>query len=465
MRGVGVDFGTSNSAVACYDGERLEVLRLDAAAARPEVMPTALYMSCERQAEVGTGAIERYVRENAGRNIEPGREDVGAIEITVSEGDAGGPRGSDGSITTQIAVHAMTDRGLPGRLFRGLKRWLGEPSVEYLRVFGTDFRVVALLTPILEHMAHTAQGRSGEGAPYVGRPVRFEGRADDATERATCRLLEACGYAGLKDAVLYPEPVAVARSFLHTREAPSRGLVLAFDFGGGTLDLTLVRRVRDDFRVLATEGLGIGGDEIDRRVYRSLVFPELGKGCVVRNALETELETFDFEPFERRLLNWPLAYELNRPELRGYIHDCMRIGGDAERRLARLLSVVKGNLAYGVFQAIEAAKLALSERTEATIELPDVDLCVPITRAAFEALLEPVLDEVDACIAGLLKSARVSADDVDVVVRTGGSSQIPAVRGRLAAHFGDRVVEHGVFTSIAAGLALASWHGHAPPLD
>ena len=138
---------------------------------------------------------------------------------------------------------------------------------------------------------------------------------------------------------------------------------------------------------------------------------------------------------------------------------------DAERRLARLLSVVKGNLAYGVFQAIEAAKLALSERTEATIELPDVDLCVPITRAAFEALLEPLLDEVDACIAALLKNAGVSADDVDVVVRTGGTSQIPAVRRRLAAHFGDRVVEHGVFTSIAAGLALASWHGHAPPLD
>ena len=65
----------------------------------------------------------------------------------------------------------------------------------------------------------------------------------------------------------------------------------------------------------------------------------------------------------------------------------------------------------------------------------------------------------------VLRLDPAAAGDVVVVVRTGGTSQIPAVRRRLAAHFGDRVVEHVVFTSITAGLALASWHGHASPLD
>jgi hypothetical chaperone protein len=44
-----------------------------------------------------------------------------------------------------------------------------------------------------------------------------------------------------------------------------------------------------------------------------------------------------------------------------------------------------------------------------------------------------------------------------VVVRTGGSSSIPAVIRRLDQRFPGRVVEHDRFTSIAAGLAIASF--------
>ena len=70
MRGYGIDFGTSNSTVARYDGERLELLRIDLAAQPPEVMPSALYLSRELQATVGASAVDTYLRENAGRNID-----------------------------------------------------------------------------------------------------------------------------------------------------------------------------------------------------------------------------------------------------------------------------------------------------------------------------------------------------------------------------------------------------------
>jgi hypothetical chaperone protein len=49
---------------------------------------------------------------------------------------------------------------------------------------------------------------------------------------------------------------------------------------------------------------------------------------------------------------------------------------------------------------------------------------------------------------------------VDVVVRTGGSSLIPAVMRIIEDHFSGRVVEHDPFTSVAAGLAIANYHGY-----
>ena len=53
---------------------------------------------------------------------------------------------------------------------------------------------------------------------------------------------------------------------------------------------------------------------------------------------------------------------------------------------------------------------------------------------------------------------RLPGDSIDVVIRTGGSSRIPAVARLLDEAFPGRVVEHGAFTSIAAGLAIAACH-------
>ncbi|MFT7044184.1 MAG: putative chaperone protein [Candidatus Azotimanducaceae bacterium] len=49
---------------------------------------------------------------------------------------------------------------------------------------------------------------------------------------------------------------------------------------------------------------------------------------------------------------------------------------------------------------------------------------------------------------------------MDVVIRTGGSSQIAAVRRLLDQRFEGKVTAHDPFTSVAAGLAIASYHGY-----
>ena len=151
-------------------------------------------------------------------------------------------------------------------------------------------------------------------------------------------------------------------------------------------------------------------------------------------------------------------YELNRPELRERIVQDMRGGGPTGRKLERLFELVTRNHGYRVFQAIEQAKIELSERVRTTISVPELDLCVPLERDVFERLIAPQLNDVDGALERVLELAQVRAGDVGIVVRTGGSSKIPAVIDRLDARFPGRVVEHDPFTSIAAGLALASYH-------
>ena len=86
MMGAGIDFGTSNSSVAIFDGERVVGVRVEAGPPH-EVMPTALYLDRDRHAEIGTAAIEAYVRENAGRSVNLVSEVVGEIEMTFAGTD------------------------------------------------------------------------------------------------------------------------------------------------------------------------------------------------------------------------------------------------------------------------------------------------------------------------------------------------------------------------------------------
>jgi hypothetical chaperone protein len=453
--GIGIDFGTSNSAVALFDGERVISIEVDRA---ETVIPTALYLDRNLRAEVGQAAIDAYLRDNSGRVVELVREQVGEIEVTVSGGDTiRGPASEGGAITDTHLVHAYTDRALPGRLFRGVKRWLGNPSIDGVRVFGRNYRIVALVTPILKHLFDSAHS-DGSGV-HVGRPVHFEGRQPKADATALARLAAACRYAGIPAPILYPEPVAAALSFLHTEHSDQPQTTLTFDFGAGTLDLTVLRGRGSQFEVVATYGVAIGGDAIDRLLYRKKVFPELGEGVLVDRPVGAELQrvSFPFEEFADRLLNWPLAYELNRSELREKIVQGMQAGGETETKLSRLRELIDQNHAYRVFQAIERSKIELSTADTSAIRVPELALELPLEREEFESILEPLLVEVRRSVEEVLTAAGLAPDGVTQVVRTGGSSCIPAVSGLLETVFPGRVVEHDPFTSVAAGLAIAAY--------
>ena len=73
-------------------------------------------------------------------------------------------------------------------------------------------------------------------------------------------------------------------------------------------------------------------------------------------------------------------------------------------------------------------------------------------------IAEP-LQRIKRVVDETVARANLKHADIDLVLRTGGSSQIPAVKQLLDQRFGGRVVEHDPFTSVAAGLAIANFNG------
>jgi molecular chaperone DnaK (HSP70) len=215
------------------------------------------------------------------------------------------------------------------------------------------------------------------------------------------------------------------------------------------------------FEVLATQGMALGGDRIDQLIFEQMLFPELGKGeRWVRDVDGREIDTlFPFGEFESSLINWPTTFLLNQNQTRAMVVDRIARGGPAAVKFQRLLDLVTFNYSYNCFQAIRRAKVELSSVRHTRIDIPELNLLVPFDRQQLDAILQPVLARTRECIDALLQRAGLAPNDVSVVIRTGGTSQIVAVRALLEQLFPGRVEGHDPFTSVASGLAIAAQRG------
>jgi hypothetical chaperone protein len=461
MIGVGVDFGTSNSTVAWFDGREIRYVRLEATG---PIMPTAIHLNRNYQALTGGAAVEQYVEENRARLVELVPEVIGVQATAIGDGKTKDAEGAPEN-PRNVVYGPLVDRGMPGRLFLGLKRLLGNPQPDRLVVFDRPYRLVALITPILMRMREVAEDttRGTIDRVHVGRPVEFEGRDPRHNHVALGRLSEASENAGFRNVRFYPEPIAATLSFLWQAQLKQRGVVLTVDFGGGTLDLSVLRYEGLNFEVLATAGTGLGGDRIDQLIFRELLFPLLGKGESWSRRVDGRLiETpFPFEEYEEGLLNWAITHLLNQNQYKARLATAIANGGAAAVKFERLKDVINYNYSYNIFRAIRQAKAELSSLEATVVDIPELNLRVPFTRVHFNAMLRDALTSLDELIAHVVHDAGIALADIDVVIRTGGSSQIVAVKELLEARFPGKVTEHDPFTSVAGGLAVANYHGYA----
>jgi hypothetical chaperone protein len=460
MIGVGLDFGTSNSTAAWFDGKSLHYVSLEQTS---PILPTAIRLDRNYVAMTGSAAINQYVEENRGRLVELVPEIIGEASSTIGGGELGDSNSALDTARNPI-YGQLIDLGLPGRLFHGLKRLLGDHRIDRLSVFDRSYRLVALITPILLRMREGIQKamRNPVQHIHIGRPVNFEGYDESRNDVAVARLLEANEHAGFRNINFYPEPVAATLSYLWRAQRMDKGIVLTVDFGGGTLDLCVVRYDGSAFEVLATDGIGLGGNRIDQLIYRKLLFPLLGANDTYSRKVDgREIETpFPFHEFESGLLNWPITHMLNQNRTKTMVMEAIAQGGPNRPKFECLNDLIAYNYSYNCFQAIKSAKAALSEHTETVIDIPELNLHIPFTRAQLDAILADELDNLRGLIDRLLTSVGLQRTEVSHVIRTGGSSLIVAVKRLLDDMFPDKVAAHDPFTSVAGGLAIANYYGY-----
>ena len=459
--GIGIDFGTSNSAAAVFDGERVTLIKLSA----PDtVMPSANYIDKSYRSSIGQRAIDDYIEGNTGRKVELSVEVLGEARSGTGGGESamGGAGETD---TATVYGQAFNDSNLPGRLFRGTKRLLGNAATDRTVVFEKVFRLVALVTPILVGIHRSIESTIGYKIKHacLGHPVNFEGIQSGRNNIALDRLCESYGYAGISEQSFCPEPTAATISFLHNNPQSSDELVLTVDFGGGTLDFSVLQRNGSTFQVQATHGVALGGDRIDQTIFRELLFPLLGQGERWNRVIDgSRVDTlFPFGEIEELLINWPISYTLNQNKYTASVMQRMAESDPGAEKFKRLYDLILQNYSYQVFEAIKEFKAQLSVEESAVLDIPEIDVQVVVERWEFEMMISDLLLEFEQAITVVLEKANCRSDDIDLVLRTGGSSLIPAVKDILDNQFRGKVVEHDPFTSVAAGLAIANYYQYA----
>ncbi len=227
------------------------------------------------------------------------------------------------------------------------------------------------------------------GGPVDGAVITVPAYFDDAQRQAT---RDAGRIAGLKVYRLLAEPTAAALAYGLDRGA-DHGLFAVYDLGGGTFDISVLRLHAGVFQVLATGGdSALGGDDFDRALAAHLL-------AQANVTAPTHAQ-----------------------------HDAARI-------------------------AARGLKERLSAAESASVSVPAIDLAeLTVTRAAFEALIEPLAQRTLRACRNALKDAGVRAQELDGVVLVGGSTRVPRIRALVEQTFGrapltdidpDEVVAHG----------------------
>lgn len=441
---VGLDFGTSNSGVAVSDGKNVRLLPIERGSLLPEVVKTILYITRDDRHFIGQEAIELYYRDNINRQRRFVQKWAGEIDY----------HGSDGLHYVRD-IFVQVDELQPGRLMQYLKTALrkssGPGGYAGTQVFEHYYRAGELVQVYLAELKRRAEALLGQPVNGVtlGRPVRFA-ETPEADRQAEETLRQAAQAAGFEAVDFELEPVAAALYYERSLDRPQNALI--FDFGGGTLDIAILRLGDPRRRVVyASGGIGIAGSDFDQAIIRQRLLTHFGLEQVGHSPELLELV--------RAVPDWAALPELSTPLIRSTLEQAI-MRGVAPVRLKTLLALIFNNLAFAFYNAVEAGKIALSSQGATLIALQEkgLDLWELYTRAQFEEDIREQRALIEQALMDTVKASGLALGQIDAVVKTGGSSSIPVFTAMLERIFGaERIVESNPFSSVAAGLAIRSY--------
>ncbi|TDW48269.1 molecular chaperone DnaK [Curtobacterium sp. PhB42] len=352
-RAVGIDLGTTNSVVSVLEGGEPTVI-----ANTEGLRTTPSIVAFTKDGEVLVGeTAKRQAVTNVDRTIASVKRHVGTDWTTEIDGKKYTPQ--------EISARTL------GKLKRDAEQYLGEDVTD------------AVITV----------------------PAYF----NDAERQAT---KDAGEIAGLNVLRIINEPTAAALAY-GLDKGKEDELILVFDLGGGTFDVSLLEVGKDDdfstIQVRATSGDNrLGGDDWDQRIVDYLI------------------KKFKDEH----------GVDLSTDKI-------------AKQRLK---------------EAAEQAKKELSSQMSANIQLPYLTLTAEgplnldetISRAQFEQMTSDLLDRTKKPFNDVIKEAGVSVNDIAHVVLVGGSTRMPAVAEVVKQLTGGKSPNQGVNPDevVAVGAAL-----------
>ena len=262
-----------------------------------------------------------------------------------------------------------------------IKRHMG--TNHKVTVEGKEYTPQEISAIILQNLKATAEAYLGE--PVTEAVITVPAYFNDAERQAT---KDAGRIAGLDVKRIINEPTAAALAYGLDKTDIAQ-IILVYDLGGGTFDVSILDLADGTFEVLATAGDNrLGGDDFDQVIIDWLV-------------KEFKSETgVDFS---------------------------------ADKMAMQRLK-----------DAAEKAKKDLSGVTSVQISLPFISMNATgplhlektLSRAQFDAMTAPLVERTMGPVRQALKDAKMTANDLDQVLLVGGSTRIPAVQAAIKNELG-----------------------------
>jgi molecular chaperone DnaK len=301
-------------------------------------------------------------------------------------------------------VNSLLEKDPMLETIRFFKRHFGIAKPVYYDNMGTPWypeTIAALVLKKLKFDAEAFGSQIIEGA-VITIPAHFT----DAQRRA---VLNAASMVGMPILGLVEEPVAAALHYGITHNSMDK-VILVYDLGGGTFDVTLMSMNREGVYVIAKDGLTeLGGKEFDE--------------CIGQIILDQYKKAMGVD------------IELNAKNL---------------QQLRRVSEEVKVELCSPSTRYVKRL-----------VMLGSFPLEIYITRADFEKAIANAIDETLQVMQRCVESAGLTNKDIDVVLMVGGSSMIPLIQERLQQIYGNGKVHfHDPMKAVACGAAV-----HVTQLD
>jgi hypothetical chaperone protein len=417
---IGLDFGTTNSAIAVADaGEEATLARFGDGGDTTTSFRSILYFPIKDRTS------------------------------TVKAETKAGPE----------AITSYLEADSKGRLILSIKSYLASRLFTSTQINGRSYTLEDLIAIILRRLRTTIVEQFGVSASSVviGRPVRFAGADTEADEAlAVNRLRSAAELAGFSEVTFELEPVAAA--YQYETQLDHDELVLIGDFGGGTSDFTLAhlgpgRKRTGRNPVVGTSGVAIAGDTFDSRIMMNLVAPKLGLGThYVSLGKELPVPVWLYS----QLSSWHRTFFLKDPKTMSVLREVKNQATEPDK-VAALIQIISENLGYALYRAVESTKVELTANEDAGFSFAHsaVNLEDTLERWRFESWIQGDIQNIATCVKSLINQHNVSPGDIGSVFLTGGSSFVPYVRRFFAKTFGSHKLKGGEeLTTVAKGLAL-----------